>query len=409
MKNELCFKHGLTENGIPIYVMEMPWLKSIASGVRVCAGTADEVWPEEAGLAHGLEHMVFHGGGKFNNSCDLAGDIENIGGELNAWTWKDHTFYYNNVPCQYFERSVDNLSQLVYHANIPEHKIVSEMNNITQEINKYHDTPVLYAHELATELAYNGTVLAKQTIGTKEAVSNFCRNDFIRFRDRFYIPDNLSFFVVGGITLPEAIKTFDQFFSHNCSGSFNSRYINGIKPMPPSIKEHRKDIDQTNIYLVYRTLSEDSRYINMYAAMLDSGMSFPLFQDVREKMGLCYSINASTQKFQNYGSFMVYVGTGKESTNKAIDSICDVIWKYKNDSVLLDRTKTFLLGSLDLKYQSAMYILADTVEDLSLSGVPADYWEKVEDIKSITIDEVEYCVEKYLTQDKFKTVIIENE
>src|SRR3989344_1355732 len=199
-----------TRCGIKLYVVEMPNVQSVACGVLVHAGTCDENWPKEAGLAHAFEHMVFRGTSEFPTSKELTGYLERIGGYVNAWTWKEMTFYFNAVPKHRVDRSINYLYELLVAPQFRSEFISTEMSNIVEEIKRANDDPSGLVGDIADEVLYGEHPLAKRTLGTIEAVKSFTHDDFVRWHDAYYHSTNLVFLVVGNISAEEALRLIDE-------------------------------------------------------------------------------------------------------------------------------------------------------------------------------------------------------
>ena len=166
-----------TAIGSPLYVCEMPGAQSVSSAVLVRAGTRDENWPHEAGIAHALEHMLFHGAGIYPDSKTVSEAIEKTGGWLNAWTNKEATCYINGVPPECFQDALFVLSQQIAQPHILKEKIPTEMANIMEEIKMYYDNPRMLSEIIFEKALYNGHELWQDTLGTVEALKNFRQED----------------------------------------------------------------------------------------------------------------------------------------------------------------------------------------------------------------------------------------
>jgi len=165
MKN-LKFEKLKTKSGTSLFILNLPHTNAIASGVLIKAGTRDEIWPKEAGLAHALEHMSFQATKKFKDSQEVSSYLEEIGGYLNAFTSQEGIFFHNVVPKEYFERAVISLNELVNNSLIPQDKIKIEMRNIAEEIKMYFDNPVSYINMEALVFIYGKLRLFKNVLGT---------------------------------------------------------------------------------------------------------------------------------------------------------------------------------------------------------------------------------------------------
>ncbi|MEW5805730.1 MAG: pitrilysin family protein, partial [Patescibacteria group bacterium] len=354
MKN-LNFEKLETSAGVPLYVMSLPHANTVAAGVLVKAGTRDEIWPKEAGLAHALEHMVFQGTKMFKNSKNVSAYIEEIGGVLNTWTWSECTFFWNRVPEKHKERSVILNAEEIKNCTIPESKIKTEMLNIVEEIRMRKDNPQSYVGKLADEFLYKEHPLGKDTLGTEESVKSFKKENFIEFRKRYYHPANYTFITAGKITPEEAVNLFNRHFPEKSKKPANQRVPEKIIDNKKREAIYKKEIDQVNLILsapLGSSNEKSSKAIDLFTTMLDGGMSFPLFQEVRDKRGLCYSISAGATRFSDVGNFYIYIGTDPKRYQEAIKISLAVIEKSKSNKTLLRKAKEVELGRLALKYEN---------------------------------------------------------
>src|SRR3989344_9441143 len=235
------FEHSMPRHGSPLYLFRMPHVESVAVGVLVFAGTRDEVWPKEAGIAHALEHMVFQGNTRLPNSEAISGEIELLGGQNNAHTSQEGTFFYCTVPANAFSVAVRWLGDLLGKPIFPEHKIGPEMSNIVSEIRGYNDDPTYLCSMKFTENVYGQHPLGRNVLGTEAAVSSFVQTDFRNFMERLYYPQNYTFVVVGNVKTPEAVRLFDQMFMPD-TRRLSTRPKEGV-PMSKVHEVYERDIE----------------------------------------------------------------------------------------------------------------------------------------------------------------------
>lgn len=408
---EFNFKKLKTESGVPLWILNIPTSKTVSAGVLVKAGTRDENWPKEAGIAHALEHVVFLGTEKFSTSQVVSEYIEEIGGALNAWTWKEMTFYYSQVPAEYAERSIYLTSEQLRKSTFPENKIKVEMKNIVQEIRRSQDDPSNFVERINNKFVYKDHPLAKDTLGTEESVLAFTKQDFLNFKERYYTPDNYVFIVAGNISEEEAIKLFDKHFPEKVGEKANKRASETLDLVDrEQLLIQKKDIEQVHMILSVPTCSSDnpdSQYLSFFKAMISGGMSFPLFQEVRDKLGLCYTIVADIVKWSDVGIFEIYIGTDPKRYDEAVQAIFKVIADSKSDKVLFEKTKSLIKGRLNLKYENTSNIINIAAQDIAFTGVPKGYEKTIEEIEKIKIEEVGRVVDKYLKPEQFfKTMLV---
>lgn len=394
-----------TACGPTLRIYEIPGIRSIACGVLVRAGTRDEQWPREAGLAHALEHMLFQGTRDFPSSAALNAEIENLGGFINAWTGPEETFFFTRLPACDFEKGIYILSQQLLHSRFAEEKVRIEMQNIVQEICRKDDDPQNYLLTRARKNLYGNHLLAREILGAKESVSSFGRQDFLDFQARYYNARNFDFIVVG--QMPEGgeaelVAGFSHYFRDLGSKDFNRRDLSFFSQSRLKFLQESRKVQQVSIVLSALTcsgISWEASSLNLFRNMISGGASFPLFIEVRDKLGLCYEIWADHRNMTDLGCFMIYVGTSPERYNEALRAIRQVIEKSKNDAALMERTKKRIRGATALMYESPMNILTLAVQDIMIFGRPRNFEERVERIEAITINDIERAVDKYLSKE----------
>lgn len=398
-KGELEFEKAITKCGAPLWVLPMPHTKSVAMGVLVHAGTREEEWPKEAGIAHALEHMLFQGNTRLLDSQAVAAEVENTGGALNAWTSKEMTFYDRMLPASELETGARSLESQIRESLLRPENIVSEMKNIVQEIHMYHDSPSHWCRDLFETAAYGAHPLAKETLGTEEAVTAFTQNDFRVFMQRLYYPKNYTFIVVGNTTLEEATRAFDRAFTETDSRAKHSRLEDVSSTAEASIIVRERDIKQAHVALgatISGARDDSTKTLEFFEAMLDGGSSFPLFQEVRDRRGLCYTVDADIEPWSDRGLFQIYIGTHADRVHEALDCIHATIESSYTDRKLFERARRFLLGRTAIMFSSPGTILRQAASDIGLLGKPRTLAEIHDEINAETPEKVEKAVEMHL-------------
>lgn len=400
------FKELQLRNGAKLYVLPIPTAKIVALGVHVNVGTRDEIWPKEAGLAHATEHMLFQGTEEFQNSKAITEYIESVGGALNAFTCNEMTFYFNALPCEEKKRGFEILSQQLQKSFFLPEKITPEMQNIIQEIHQKNDSPPAFLESKLYEILYAQHPLGKETLGLEESLLNLKQEDFNDFTAKFYHPDNLTFLAVGNIKPKEAKRFFEKYFPKSDKKPKNLREFLKVSAVPKDTII-QKEIEQAHISLGATTCpakDRDSLVLKTFRTMIDGGMSFPLFQEVRDKKGLCYEIRANYDPWSDVGIFYIYLGTSPERKEEAKRAVVEVIQGSKKSDALLEKTKVFIKGRLAFAFEDTIRILEGAAFDITSGGRPENLQEKLKKIQSITIEEVEKAVDSYLFPERLTEV-----
>jgi len=399
----------MTSQGVPLYVCPMKEVRSVSCGVVVDAGTIDEDWPENAGIAHAIEHMFFQGNEQFSDSKSIAEYLENVGGSLNAGTTREATFFFNKLPSSKMEMGIISLSAMLRTPLfLPKH-IETEMKNVIQEIHRAHDDHKGFLYRKATELVYNGHPLGKNTLGIEESVENFKEENFRDFMVKYYIPDNFKFVVVGNVEVGQVKEFFERYFPEKVTGRPNQRKIIPVNRREDKVIDISRQIKQCHImfeYLMYGAADKDVYPMLMFQNMISSGMSSPLFQEVRDKLGLAYEIWAYADFCRNHGVFDLYIGTDYNRREEAISATKKVIRDSKNLEELFSKTREKMKCILEIGQEGSSRILNSAMMQLPKYGKILSYEEKIKRINALTIGDVRSAVDKYLSDDKLLMVML---
>jgi len=401
----ICLKSA---SGVPIWFFPMPYIKTVAMGMLVKAGPRDET-PDEMGLAHATEHMVFMATRLFPNNQILSDYIESVGGYFNAFTASEETFYYNQLPAHEAERGFKVLSQMIREPKFTPENISVEMQNIIQEIHRDNDDPSSSICRALKEIMYGNHPLGHSTLGTEESVASFTKDHFERFISRLYVPDNFAFIIVGNIRPKKALNLFNQYFPESLTGNRNQRsIILEAKPTTFQVIMER-DVKQAHLAFGTTTTSADNRLalaLGLFKVMIDGGSSFPLAQEIRYKRGLCYEIWAANFNYSDLGNFTFYIGTDPKRKDEAFEASMKVVEQAKNSEELLGRAKKLILGQLAFRYEDSEKIIHQAVKEIALRDKPSSYQELIQKIQVVTVKDIEEAVNLYLTPEKMVKVML---
>lgn len=399
-----------SKSGIKTYLMDLPYTNTVAVGLLVKAGTRDEIWPEEAGLAHALEHVVYQGTEKFPTSEKLSELLDDVGGYDEAWTDKESMFFYCRVPAKEKARAFISLGEIINRPLIPEEKVQTEMKNIIEELRMYKDQPYDYLNDqLALPAVYGDHPGSRQVIGTEKSLRSFKREDFLRFKDKFFHPANFTFIIAGNIDDEDVLELIEDNFPFVSKKTENERVPEIIKPNPRKIFTYKKELNQVHLMLAAEipgARDSHTKSLEMFSSMLSGGWSSPLIQEIRNANGLCYEISSGIDKMTDAGMFYVYIGTDPTRYQQAIDLSLQIIEKSKNDKDLLEKAKKIITGKLVMNFENTEEIINLAAQDIVENGEPRNYKGLKGEIDSISIKDIEEAVNLYLSPDKLKQIIL---
>ncbi|MDA9289231.1 insulinase family protein, partial [Alphaproteobacteria bacterium] len=304
------------DSGLTVITDQME-VKSTSIGVWIDAGSAKEEL-NECGIAHMLEHMAFKGTTN-RNAEEIAREIEDVGGDINAYTSKEVTAYYLKVLHENSDLGIDILSDIIKNSTLPEDEIERERGVIISEIGQSFDSPDDRVFENFTETVFQNQSLGRPILGTKETVNNFQRSDLESFFSSHYGLKNMVVVASGNIEPDWFMDVVEDKFSHIKhevkSGNVEAKWKAGF------IGEDR-DLEQTQLVFGIEGLNNidlDRYSLRALAIILGGGMSSRLFQELREKRGLCYSIFSFTQMQSSSGVFGFYAGTSPKDANQLLE------------------------------------------------------------------------------------------
>ncbi|MFD1928654.1 M16 family metallopeptidase [Sporosarcina siberiensis] len=316
-------------NGVRIIHEHMPYVQSVALGVWIEAGSADEK-EVESGIAHFIEHMLFKGTGT-RSARMIAEEFDRIGGDINAFTSKEATCFFATVLNNHSGKALSILADMFFNSTFLDEEIEKEKSVIFDEIAAVEDTPDDDVHEILWENMYRNHSIGRPVLGKEKTIETFNKEMILNFMERMYRPERIVISVAGNYD-EELIQQIEKEF-----GSFQSKeqHVEMDLEIPEFfegvwIKE--KDIEQAQLCIGFPGISLGDP--NMYdLAILDSiiggAMSSRLFQEVREERGLAYSVYSYYSSYINSGAFVIYAGTSPEKLSELYSTINDVI-----DSIL---------------------------------------------------------------------------
>jgi len=382
MKKESEFYRRKLDNGLTV-LFEKRKLPIMATCVAVKFGAQNES-SDIKGISHFIEHLVFKGT-KNRNVKEIPRQIESKGGILNAFTGEEITGFWNKLPHKYFNLGADIIRDLILNPLFEKTSLERERKVIFEEIKMYHDNPSSYTIEKIKEILYKPP-FNMPIAGTMQTVSNLSRKKIINLFNSIYSANNLIFCAVGKSNFEEILKEAEKF------PKFNKK-INSIPIVLQNkeLIEKRKGIDQTHIILGFHMpkLNDKNRYsAEIFDSILTNGMSSRLFQEVREKKGLCYSIRGCLEQSKDYSYEMIYAGTTKQKIKEIKGIILKEIKKLKNlNKSDFEENKEKLIGLRKLSNEKSESVMMGLLQE-ELAGNAKDYYKYEEKINAVKINDV---------------------
>lgn len=287
-------------------------------GFAVNAGTRDEE-AHEFGLAHFVEHMLFKGTEK-RKSWHILNRMENVGGELNAYTTKEETFVYSIFMEEHYNRAFELMADLMFHSRFPEQEIEKEVDVILDEINSYDDSPSELIFDEFENLLFDGHTLGHNILGDEKSLLGFTSATGLSFMNRFYVPENMVFFSMGRISFKKVVKMAENYLG-DITLPLAAR--NRVAPpvIPSKVHKEHKDTHQAHVLIGGRAYSmHDEKRLPLFLLnniLGGPGMNNRLNVSLREKNGLVYNVESNVTSYTDTGLASIYFGTDPKNREKA--------------------------------------------------------------------------------------------
>jgi predicted Zn-dependent peptidase len=378
------------DNGVRVVTERMPEARSVTLGVWVAVGGRDE--PDDlAGASHFLEHLLFKGTST-RTARQIAEAIDAVGGEMNAFTSREHTAYYTRLPAHRVELGLDILGDVLTDPAFRSHEVEAERQVILEEILMNLDMPEDHVHTLLAEAMFPGHPLGREVLGTRESVEAVTRDQIAEFFGHWYRPGNLVVVAAGNLTHEQIVDGFDRTLGRREGGE---RPVREAPEVDPNARVHLGDpTEQVHVAVGWRGVDhhDDERYALMVAnQVLGGGMSSRLFQEVREQRGLAYSVYSWASTYDDSGSAGIYAGTAPARAGELLEVVDDEVAKLVASGVTeneLGVAKGFIEGSLLLGLEDSASRMARLGRSLMARNEIVTVDDQLARIRAVTGDDV---------------------
>jgi len=384
-------KKWVLENGIRIVAERMAGAKSVSIGLWVNIGSRDEE-AHEHGISHFLEHMFFKGT-KSRTASEIAQEIDAIGGEFNACTSREMTTFYLKVLEDHLPKAVALLSDNFHYSRFESREIERERQVVLEEIKMVDDDPEDLVYTLHFEEILKGNPLGRTILGTAETVSAIDRKKIVHFLKRTYDPRQIVISVAGKFQWDILEKLLrDAFEKYENAGT---RLLPRIAPViRPAFSVKQRKLEQVHLCIStpgFSASHPQREVLHLLHILLGGGVSSRLFQEVRERRGLAYSIYACPSSYQDGGILTFYAGTGSENAPKVVELILKELRKVKANGVSkeeLKRAKEHIHGSLLLGLEGSGSMMSYLAKDELSFGRSFPLREVIQRVNSVTLKQV---------------------
>ena len=396
-------------SGIRLIYERIEHVRSVSLGVWVDTGSVRET-AETAGASHLIEHMVFKGTER-RSAEQLAIEMDAIGGNMNAFTSKECTCFYAKVLDEHLDLAADVLSDIAFHSVFDPDELKKEQGVVLEEILMNEDSPEDLASEESNMLFFGDETLASPILGTKESVRAFSRESLLAYKNEFYVPKNIVIACAGHFEEQKLIETISRWFEQPAQ----ERAANPVLQRYPGGKREKfidKDIEQVHLCLTLPGFARDSdgQYpIAVLSNIIGGSMSSRLFQSIREKLGLAYSVYSYPTSYTGTGTFTLYAGTGEAQAAQVLGRMIDEIERVRKEGVTkeeLERCRDQLKGNYLLGMESTSSRMNALGKVLLLQKREYNEQETIRRIECVTMEDIERIIPVCLDFKQASTALV---
>jgi len=404
------FRFTTLENGLKVLTAPDPNARSMSTAIFMGVGSRFEN-EQESGISHFLEHMVFRGTQKYPDKLKLAKIVEGFGGEWNGGTSKEWTKYWIKAGAAHLGKSLDILSEMVFHPLLREEDIEIERGVIVEEINMYNDDPQTLVQRVIDEITWPDQPLGRFEAGSRETVRAMKRSDFVDFIKRSYTPENVIVGAAGLIDENAFISTVSEVLGELPKGSGSSFARVRENQETPRLRLLDKKTEQTHFCINFRGVSfvHPQRFaVDLLAVILGGGFCSRLFQKVREDLGLAYAISSSPLHFRDTGVIQIYAGVDNSRAEQAVESVLAEVARIRNGVTEEELTiaKERVKGTLALAIEDHASYLDWLAKQELLCGDVLTYDEWAERVTAVSSEEVQRAASEILVADHLNFALV---
>jgi predicted Zn-dependent peptidase len=403
----MSVRRTVLPSGLRIVTEEVSSVRSAAVGIWVNIGSRDEA-PATAGASHFLEHLLFKGTPR-RNALEISSAIESVGGEMNAFTSKEYTCFYARVIDTDLPMAVDVISDLITSSIVTAEDVDAERKVVLEEIAMRDDDPSDLVHDLYAETYYGDTALGRPILGTIDSINNMSRNTVFNYYKKRYLPQDLVVAVAGNIKHKRVVAMVEEALSRD-----NFLDVQGTPQIRPNTPIKRGK--QGRVGIIYRkseqahmfygmegvARNDDRRFtMGVLSSALGGGMSSRLFQEIREKRGLAYSVYSYAQQFAGSGQIGFYAGCNPSKATEVISIIQEVLADVASNGMSheeIERAKGAVRGSLVLSQEDSASRMSRIGKSEIVYGDIMGFDEILKAVARVTPEDVRVIASEFLTK-----------
>jgi len=398
-------------NGLTIITEQMQHIRSASIGIWLQTGSRDED-PAWNGISHFIEHMLFKGT-EHRSAEEIARQVDSIGGNMDAFTAKECICFNVKVLDEHLPVALEILSDLVLHPVFDPNDITRERGVILEEIKMDEDNPDYLVHEIFTQNFWKDHPLGKPILGTKETVKKFERHAVLDAYSHRFAPGNIIVSAAGNLDHDRFVALVTKHFEQ-----MKPRKNGFHSPVPKIVSKitlrNKKALEQVQLCIGVPShpIAHEKRHAGyILNTLLGGGMSSRLFQNIRERQGLVYSIYSDLNPYRDTGCLAVYAGTSRESASKVVQSVVSEFHKLKAEPVPaeeLRRSKDQLKGSLMLSLESSSARMSNLARQEMYFDRFYDLDELIEKIEAVTVEDLTSLANEFFNTESVAVTILGN-
>jgi predicted Zn-dependent peptidase len=381
-------------NGLPIHRIELPGTRALTALVAFDAGARNER-PQENGMAHFLEHLVFKGGERYPTYKHVNETAERLGGVLNAYTSHDLVAFHITVRAESAPQAIDLLSDFVGRPRLDAQELDRERGVVIQEINRAYDQPSTVAEYLIDRAAFGDHPLGRTVLGPEENLRSFTREGIVAFRERRWAGPRGGAFLAGNLEHLPAEEELQELFARFPALPEPDPYVPAPEFAPQTLVEER-DTNQSHLRMIYRpevsvTDVRQRAALSIYSTLLGGSMGSRLFEEIREKRGLCYSVYAIDHAFADVP--ILQLGSGLESAKcvEAYTRMREIVDELRDAGPTeeeVQRARAYAAGRMVLAFENTNAVARYAANQRIVFGEDIDPDAAIAALDSVTFEEV---------------------
>jgi predicted Zn-dependent peptidase len=381
-------------NGLPIHRMELPGTRALTVLVAFDAGARNER-PEENGMAHFLEHLVFKGGESYPTYKHVNETAERLGGVLNAYTSHDLVAFHITVRAESAPQAIDLLSDFVGRPRLDAEELDRERGVVIQEINRAYDQPSMVAEYLIDKASFGDHPLGRTVLGPEENLRSFTRDGIVAFRERRWAGTRGGAFLAGNLDHLPAEQELQERFARFPSLPAPEAYVAAPAFAPQKLVEER-DTNQSHLRMIYRpeitvTDVRERAALSIYSTLLGGSMGSRLFEEIREKRGLCYSVSAAAHTFADVPILQLSSGLESAKCVEAYTRMREIVDELRADGPTeeeVQRARAYTAGRMVLAFENTNAVARYAANQSIIFSEGIDSDAAIAAIDAVTFDEV---------------------